>query len=117
MHIHLQKVGNLSKLTLKVADVGLEAITLPHFDREEVVVALFTLPVGSVLSEECLSYLLKIIGRMWMQKVEPIWSHTFQAGWKGQPYEGVITRADYHLIPEMSDVLNWVAHSIVIVEY
>ena len=33
-------VENLGKLVLEVADIGLEVITLPYFDGEEVVVLL-----------------------------------------------------------------------------
>ena len=32
-------IGNFGKLVLKVADVGLEAVTLSDFDEEEVVVS------------------------------------------------------------------------------
>ena len=53
-------VENFSQLALKVDDVGLEAITLPHFDGEKVVVILLDLLTGGILSEECLSYLFKI---------------------------------------------------------
>ena len=56
-------VGNLGKLALKVADVGLEAVTLPHFNGEKVVIILLGLSVGSVLSED-LSYLLEVAKRM-----------------------------------------------------
>ena len=47
----LTAVENFSQLVLKVADIELEAITLPHFDGEEVVVVLVGFPMGGVLSE------------------------------------------------------------------
>jgi len=37
-------VGNLDKVALEVADVGYEVITLPHLDREGVMVVLLGLP-------------------------------------------------------------------------
>jgi len=49
----LTAVGNFGQLALKVADVGLEAVTLPYFDREKVVVVLLGLPARGILSEEC----------------------------------------------------------------
>ena len=54
-------VGNLGKLTLKIADVGLESITLPHLCGEYVMVVLLCLPTRGVLSEECLCYFLKVV--------------------------------------------------------
>ena len=54
-------VGNFGEPVLKIADVRLEAINLPHFDREEVVVILLGLPAGGILREKRLSYLLKIV--------------------------------------------------------
>ena len=46
---------------------------------------------------------------MWRQGVEPIRGHTFHT-------ERIIAGVDYHFVPKMSDVLNWVAHSRVVVE-
>jgi len=46
---------------LEVAEVKLEAITLPHFDGEEVVVILLGLLEGSVMGKKCLGYLLKTV--------------------------------------------------------
>ena len=51
------------ELVLKVADVRLEAIILPHFDGEEVVVVLLGFLVRSILGEERLSYLLVTVER------------------------------------------------------
>ena len=76
-------VGNLGELLLEVADVGLETVTLPHFDGEEVVVVLLGLSVGGILSEERLNYLHEVAKRMWRQGVEPIQGHAFQVGRKG----------------------------------
>jgi len=67
---------------LEVADVGLEAITLPHFNGEEVLIVLLGLTARSVLSEERFSYLLEVVEGMWRQRVEPIRGHAFQAGRK-----------------------------------
>ena len=51
-------VGNFGKLALKVADVRLETVTLPHLDGEEVIVVLLGLPTRSVLSEESVTSLM-----------------------------------------------------------
>ena len=65
-------VGNLDKLALKVIDVGLEAIILPYFNREEGMVVLLGFPTRDILSEKCFSYLLKVVEGMGWQRVEPI---------------------------------------------
>ena len=65
-------VENFGQLALKVTDVRLEVITLPHFDEEEMVVIFLGLPVGGVLSEERLGYLFESVQRMRRQRVEPI---------------------------------------------
>jgi len=57
-------VEYFDKLVLEVADVRLEAVTLPYLDREEVVVVLLSLPARSILSDERLGYLLEILERM-----------------------------------------------------
>jgi len=57
-------IGDLGELILKVANVRLEAVTLPHFDSEEVVAILLSLSAGSVLGEKRLSYLLIIMEEM-----------------------------------------------------
>jgi len=62
----------LGTLTLKVADVGLEVITLSHLDGEEVMVVLLGLSARGVLSEERFCYHLKILERAGSQRVEPI---------------------------------------------
>jgi len=56
--------GNLGKLVLEVANIGFEAVILPHLDGEEVMVVLLNLPTRCVLSEERFSYLLKVAERM-----------------------------------------------------
>ena len=75
-------VGNLNELVLKVTDVGLEVVTQPHFDGEEVVVILLGLPVEDVLGEKRLGYLLETIERTRWQGVKLIRGHAFQAGRK-----------------------------------
>jgi len=83
VQIYLHRSWILWQAVLEVADVRLEAVTLPYLDREEVVVVLLSLPARSILSDERLGYLLEVLERMWWQRVELIWSHTFQAGQKG----------------------------------
>ena len=53
-------------------DVKLEAVVLPHFEGEKVMVAFFGLLARGVLSEECFSYFLKTTERAGRQRVEPI---------------------------------------------
>jgi len=45
---------------------------MPYLDREKMMVVLFGLMVGGILSEELLGYLLKIVERARQQRVEPI---------------------------------------------
>jgi len=56
-------VENLGKLALKVADIGLEAITLPHFDGEGWW-WFFLASRRSVLCEKHLGYILEVVERM-----------------------------------------------------
>ena len=51
-------------LALEAADVGFEAITLPHLDGEMVVVP-FSFPTSCVLGEERFGHLLGVVERMW----------------------------------------------------
>ena len=59
MQRHLIALGNFGQLALKVTNVGLEIITLPHFNKEEAVVILLGLSAGGILVEKCLGYLLE----------------------------------------------------------
>ena len=52
-------------MALKVVNVRLEAITIPHLNREEVMVVLFVIPARGILSEERFDYLLEDVERMW----------------------------------------------------
>ena len=74
---------NLGELILKVANVELEAITLPHLTTRRRWLFFFGFPAGGVLSEVCLSYLLETVERVQRQGVEPIRGRPFQAGRKG----------------------------------
>jgi len=60
----LTAVGDLSQLVLQVADVGFEAISLPHHDIEKVVIVPLTLLARCVLGEERFGYLLEVAKRM-----------------------------------------------------
>jgi len=68
----LTAVGNLGKLALEVADVGFEAITLPHLNEEKVMVVLLGLSLRGVLSEKYFGYLLEVVEGTSQQRVEPI---------------------------------------------
>ena len=82
-------VRNLGEQVLKIADVRLEAVALSHFDNEEVVMILLRFPMGGVLGEKCLSYLLEIAERVQRQRVKPIRGHTFQTGGKSQTQDEI----------------------------
>ena len=56
--------GNLGELVLEVADVRLEAVSLSHFDGEEVVVILLGFSMRGILGEERLGYLFEIVEGM-----------------------------------------------------
>ena len=54
-------VGNFSELILKEIEVRLEAVSLPHFDREKVVVVPLSLLAGGILSEERFIHLSEVM--------------------------------------------------------
>ena len=68
---HPHRSRELWQLALEVTNVGLEAIILPHFDGEKVVVVL-GFPARGVLSEEHFVYLLEVVERARRQRIEPI---------------------------------------------
>ena len=41
---------------------------------------------------------------------------TYQTGREGEAYDRIVAGVDHHLVPEIPDVLNWVAHFGVVVE-
>jgi len=75
-------VKDLSELALEEADARLEAVILPHLDREEVMVILLGILVRGVLSEKRFSYLFKVAKKAERRRVEPIRCRTFQTGEK-----------------------------------
>ena len=58
------RMRKFGQLALEVAEIGLEAIALPHLNGENMVVVLLGLPARSVWSEERSSYLLEVVKRM-----------------------------------------------------
>ena len=54
----LTAVRHLGKLAMEVADVGLEVVTLPRLDREEVMVVFLDFSAGGILGEKFLSHFL-----------------------------------------------------------
>ena len=54
-------VGDFGELTLKEIEVRLEAVSLPHSDREEVVVVSLSLLAGGVLGEEYFSHISEVV--------------------------------------------------------
>jgi len=69
-----------------------------------------------VLSEKCFGYLLKVVERAGQQRVEPIRCHSFQTGGKDRAQKLIIVGINYHIVPNMPNVLDGVAHSVVIIK-
>ena len=57
MHDVLTTIRDFGELALEEADVRLEAVTLPHHDREEMMVVFLSLLERDILSEEHFGYL------------------------------------------------------------
>ena len=68
------------------------------------------------MGEECLGHFSKIVERAWGKGVEPIQRRAFHAGRKSETYDQIIAGVDHHLIPKISDMLNRITHSEVVVE-
>jgi len=109
-------VENFGELILEVVNIQLEAVTLSHFDGEEVVVILLGLPAGGILGEEHLRYLLKIVKRIRRQRIKPIRGHIFQTERKGQTHEKIVTGVNHYLVSKKLYVLDWIAGSRVVVD-
>ena len=88
---------NFGQLALAVADIALEAIALPHFDSEKVVIVLLGLPTRGVLSEKYFSYLLEIMKEMWQKRVEAIRGHAFQMD---RNVSGLVSKYAYFVSPK-----------------
>ena len=79
-------------------------------------VVLIGLLERSILSEESFGYLLEVVKRAGLQRVELIRCHTSQTRGKGNAQKWIITRINHHLVPKMPDVSDGVAHPRVVVE-
>ena len=60
----LTAVRDLGQLALKIADVGFEAIILPHLEGENMMVVPLSLPARCILGEECFRHHLEVVERM-----------------------------------------------------
>jgi len=58
-------IRDFGKLALKEVDVGFEAVSLPHLNREEVMVILLDLLARGVSDKKCFSHLCKVVERVW----------------------------------------------------
>ena len=54
-------IGDFSELILKEIEVRLEAISLPHYHKEEMVIVPLSLLARDLFCEECFSYLCKVV--------------------------------------------------------
>jgi len=63
--------------TLKEADVRIEVVGEPHFDRKEVMAVLLKFLAGGVLREEQAGEILEVVDRSRWKRVEPIRSYSF----------------------------------------
>ena len=68
------------------------------------------------MGEECLDNLLETVERTRQQGVEPIRGHAIQTGGKGWTHESVVAGVDHHLVPEVPDVLDWIARLEVVIK-
>ena len=57
----LTAVRDLGQLALKVADVGFEAVALPHHDGEKTVIVPLSLSARCVLSEKLFGHFFKVV--------------------------------------------------------
>jgi len=57
----LSTIGDFGELILKEIEVQLEVVSLPHSDREEVVVVPLSLLAGGILGKECFSHLNGVV--------------------------------------------------------
>ena len=95
----LTTVGNFNQLALKVADIGLKDVALTYFGGEKVVVVLLGLLARGILSEEHISYLLKIVERMWGKRIELIRGTPFRLDGKVRHNNGSLR--------EWTTILSW----------
>jgi len=72
VQISLTTVGDHGELVLKEDDVGLEAVSRPHPDREEVVTTPLGLLASGILCDEGLNNLQELMERARWRGVEPL---------------------------------------------
>ena len=109
----LTAVRELCELDFEIANIGFEAVALPHLDGEKMVVVPLSFLTGCVLGEKHFGHLFEVAKKNMMVGSRPIEATPFRLKGKVR----YISRSlDYHFISKMPDVLNWVAHSEVVVE-
>ena len=88
---------------------------MSHLDGKEVVVVLLELRAGGVLREEQLGEILKL----WIdhgRREKPIKGYSLQAGGEDPTQDGVIPSIDYYLVLILTEILNRIARTIVVVK-
>ena len=74
----------LGKLILELANIRLETIGGPHFNKEEVMIVLFELLTVRVLSEKQLSEISEPVDCALRKEVESVGGHPFKLEGKSQ---------------------------------
>ena len=68
------------------------------------------------MGKKCFDHLRKVVESVLQQGVEPIQCRSFQTGKKSEAHDWIIVVVDHHLVLVVSDVLNRIAHSRIVVE-
>ena len=77
---------------------------------------LLCLMARGILGKKCFGYLSKVVERVWRQRVKPIRGRAFQTRRKCASHYWIIVGVDHHLILVVSNVLDQIAHSRIVIE-
>ena len=77
---------------------------------------LLCLMARGILGKKCFGYLSKVVERVWRQRVKPIRGRAFQTRRKCVSHYWIIVGVDHHLILVVSNVLDQIAHSRIVIE-
>jgi len=104
-------------LILEEIEVQLDTVSLPHSEREEVVVIPLSLLAGSVLDGEQFNHLHEVAVNGVVTSRTSRGGHTFQTGRKGEAQDRVVVGIANHLVLKMTHVLYRITYPRVLVEY
>jgi len=86
---------------------------VPHFDREEVIIVLLSLPVRGVLSEKRFNLPPRSYGANGATESRTNMRPRLSSWTERLAHDRIVARVD-HLVPEISDELNRIAYSRVV---